>query len=36
MMANPPTDSAQARKLLEQFKGIKFCLEPEIRIEFSK
>ncbi len=35
MISNPPSDAAQARKLLEQFKGIKFCLEPEIRIEFS-
>ena len=35
MMASPPASETEARKLLEQFKGIKFCLEPEIRIEFS-
>ncbi len=36
LMSNPPADVAEARKLLEQFKGIKFCMEPEIRIEFSQ
>jgi hypothetical protein len=35
MMTAPPASAAEARKLLAQFKGIKLCLEPEIRIEFS-
>jgi len=35
MVSAPPADAAEARKVLEQFKGIKFCLEPEIKIEFS-
>jgi hypothetical protein len=35
MMTSPPGNAAEARRLLGQFKGIKFCLEPEIWIEFS-
>ena len=35
IVSSPPTDTMQARRLLERFKGIKLCLEPEIGIEFS-
>jgi hypothetical protein len=36
MMSNPPSNATDARKLLEQFKGMKVCLDPEIRIEFAQ
>ena len=35
MVSSPPANAEEARKVLEQSRGIKLCLEPEIRIEFS-
>jgi hypothetical protein len=35
MPSKPPSDLEEARKLLSQFKGIRLCLDPQIKIEFA-